>query len=220
MPRIREPLGAALCAALLSLLASGSGCVQRRSMQWSSFDLVPAGGHPGRASFGCFESCSGSWRAVERADAPSPPHVLLQDGAGAKDDFNLALVTGVTAAEGTLIVRLRAIDGEIDQGGGLAWRAQSPRDYYLVRWNPLENNLRAYVVKDGVRRMLASDGVELADGWHTLAVTFDDERIEVSLDDRVMVLAFDHAAELPAGRYGVWTKADARTEFDDLRLVD
>ncbi len=213
------PRAARRVVALLVAVAL-AGCVQRRSLRWGSFELEPAGGAPDRASFGRFETCSGDWKVVDRVDVPSPPQALQQDRVGAKDDFNLALVTGVVAESGTLSVQLRALDGVIDQGGGLVWRAQSPRDYYLARWNPLEKNLRAYVVKDGVRRMLASEGVELGEGWHAMAVTFDGSRFTVALDGVTCVTTLDHVAELPAGRFGVWTKADARTQFDDLAIAD
>lgn len=209
-----------LVTATASVLAGAlSGCSYHHVSSWSNFELVAPDPAGNRASWGLFETVSGDWKVVDRVDVPSPPQAVQQDHVGAKDDFNLLLVTGAKAEAGTLSVRLRALDGTIDQGGGLVWRAQSPRDYYLARWNPLENNVRAYVVKDGVRTMLASEGVELGDGWHALAITFDDDRIEVALDGQVK-LAFDHSAQFPAGRFGVWTKADARTQFDDLAIAD
>jgi hypothetical protein len=205
---------AALAAAVFA-----SACTQHRSFGWTRFAIEPAGGQPGVVSAGGFEACSGDWKAVDRVDAPTPPQVLQQDRVGAKDDFNLALVTGFSADQGTLSVKLRALDGEIDQGGGLVWRAQSPRDYYLARWNPLEKNVRCYVVKEGVRTLLGSAGVELGEGWHALLVAFDGARIAVTLDG-VERLVVAHSAELPEGRFGVWTKADARTQFDDLEIAD
>ncbi len=195
------------------------GCITRHELRWSNFELVAPDAASNRASLGLFETVSGDWKVVDGADFPSPPQAVQQDRVGVKADFNLLLVTGATAAAGTLSVRLRALDGEIDQGGGLVWRARSSSDYYLARWNPLEKNVRAYVVKNGERTMLASEGVELGEGWHTIAVTFDDDRIEVALDGQVK-LAFDHAAEFPPARFGMWTKADARTQFDDLRWQD
>lgn len=204
----------ALAAALLV-----TGCAQHRSFGWTRFSVEPAGGQSGVVSAGAFEACSGDWKAVERVDAPTPPYVLQQDRAGAEGDFNLALVTGFSADQGTLSVKLRALDGAIDQGGGLVWRAQTPRDYYLARWNPLENNVRCYVVNHGVRTLLASAGVELDAGWHELSVTFTDDRIRIAID-HVERMVVEHAAQWPGGRFGVWTKADARTQFDDLGIED
>jgi hypothetical protein len=53
--------------------------------------------------------------------------------------------------------------------------------------------------------------------WHKLAVRMRGERIECELDGRLLLEASD-ATFAGAGRIGLWTKADARTAFDDLAL--
>ena len=233
-----QRISCARAVALLSALTL-AGCQTHRTIGWSRFVVVPAGAPAGLAVPGSFEALRGIWVARERADAPSPPQVLQQDRQGENADFNLALLTGFSADAGKVSVQLRAIDGEHDQGGGLVWRAQGMNDYYLVRWNPLEKNLRAYVVRNGERKMLKSVGVDFGDAWHRLDVEFDSEKFTVSLwsgETRVsgsvetvvkMVgpgacVSFGVACipELPAGRVGVWTKADARTLFDDFVLAD
>jgi len=211
---LRWPLLLLLCLPLLH-----SGCITSRLLTWHDFVLEPAGGTPNQASYGHFEACSGEWIVAYASDAPSPPSVLQQEGKAGEESFNLALLTGLSVDEGCVSVRFRALDGEIDQGGGLVWRAQGAADYYLVRFNPLEENLRLFVVRAGVRTLVASATVKLAAGWHELAVDFDARRVVVRLDGEVR-LDEEHAALLPAGRLGVWTKADARTQFDDFLFLD
>ena len=211
--------GAAALLLLLLPAVAPSGCVASRLRSWRDFVLEPASAAAGRASYGHFETCSGAWVVASAADAPSPPRVLQQDGKSEKESFNVALLTGLAAGEGCVSVRFRALDGEIDQGGGLVWRAQGAADYYLARFNPLEDNLRLYVVQSGVRTILSSATVKLGAGWHELAIDFDARRVAVRLDGSVRLEA-DHDALLPAGRLGVWTKADARTQFDDFLFLD
>jgi hypothetical protein len=46
-------------------------------------------------------------------------------------------------------VKIKAIAGEEDMGGGLVWRYIDNKNYYIVRCNPLENNIRLYCVVNG-----------------------------------------------------------------------
>jgi hypothetical protein len=52
-------------------------------------------------------------------------------------------------ADGAIEVRLKAMAGSIDQGGGIVWRVRNRDNYYITRWNPLENNIRLYHVFKG-----------------------------------------------------------------------
>ena len=72
----------------------------------------------------------------------------------AKNDdatFNVALVEGTSYKDVDLSVRLKAVAGELDRGGGLVWRAKDKKNYYIARYNPLEDNFRVYKVEDGKR---------------------------------------------------------------------
>jgi len=160
---------------------------------------------------------SGSWHAAEAADAPSPPRVWMQDGAGAESEFNLALCEEHPPLNADVHVALRAVDGQHDQGGGLVWRARDARNYYLARWNPLEGNLRAYKVVDGTRTQILDKPVQAGPGWHKLRVWFLRERIEIWFDEK-SAGEFGDATFLTPGMVGLWTKSDARTQFDDLEI--
>jgi len=160
---------------------------------------------------------SGSWHAVEAADAPSPPLVWMQQQAGAESETNLALGEEHPPLSADVHVQLRAVEGQFDQGGGIVWRARDERNYYLARWNPLEGNLRAYKVVDGVRTQLADKAVKAGPGWHKLRVWFARERIEIWFDGE-STGEFKDTTFLTPGMVGLWTKSDARTQFDDLEI--
>lgn len=162
-----------------------------------------------------------TWEVADSAGAPSAPHALSLSYPNHKqyDSFNLCWTPTLQFGDGTLEVSVCARSGKEDQGGGLLWRAAGPDDYYVVRLNPLEGNLRLYVVQRGNREMLASaDAKADKDRWYRLSVTHVGTRIECRVDGRLL-LTVDDPTLPAAGGVGVWTKADAATDFDDLLVV-
>lgn len=158
-----------------------------------------------------------TWQARADAATISPPNVLALTAPNHDVDhrFNLFWTDGALA-DGRIAVAVRADGGIVDQGGGPMWRVQDADNYYLCRFNPLESNFRVYVVKDGVRRQLATALADVAVGtWHRVEAAFVGDRITCSLDGRVLLEARD-ATIRGGGGHGLWTKADARTTFDDL----
>ncbi len=162
---------------------------------------------------------SGSWHSVEVPDAPSPTRVWMQQACSGAAQFNLALCEEHPPLNADVRVRLRAVEGELDQGGGIAWRARDEKNYYLARWNPLEQNLRAYKVVDGTRTQLLDKPVKAGPGWHTLRVWFSREKAEIWFDGQSQG-EFADTSFLSPGMVGLWTKADARTQFDDLEILE
>lgn len=158
----------------------------------------------------------GDWQVETAEGAPSGTRVLVQRASNGSPIFNVALVDGSSHADVDIHVRLRARQGRIDQGGGVVWRAKDARNYYIARYNPLEDNLRVYTVKNGRRNQLQSADVRLNhDAWHTLRVKMVGDHIQCFLDgEKRLDVRDDTFAD--AGMVGLWTKADAVTEFDDL----
>ena len=112
---------------------------------------------------------------------------------------------------------MRAVAGEVDRGGGLIWRARDAKNYYIARYNPLEDNFRVYKVQDGKRTQFQSAKVPGDEAWHTLRVTMAGPRITCRLDGKTLLEVED--ATLPdAGMIGLWSKADAQSYFDDLTV--
>lgn len=161
---------------------------------------------------------SGSFALVEDATAPHGPRVVAQLSQGQVSVFNVALAPDKTGADVTaLAVSLRAIDGAIDRGGGLVWRARDARNSYVARWNPLESNVRAYTVVDGKRTQIASAEAPSDAGWHELRVALDGAKITVSIDGATAFEVEDATFDA-GGKAGLWTKADARTHFDGFTI--
>jgi hypothetical protein len=161
---------------------------------------------------------AGDWQVIRTDKATSPPYVLAQlQGKGAEHAYKLALVQSTEAEDIDLSVNILPISGQADMGGGLIWHAADDRNYYLVRANPLEQNIRIYRVANGVRHMIKNfDHIIDVRQWHSLRVQMRGCDILVSFDDQPVLTLCDQA--FTKGRIGLWTKSDAVTYFDDLRL--
>jgi hypothetical protein len=172
---------------------------------------------PGSVAAG-FSSTVGQWQVKTDATAPSKPNVLAQLAKNSRDAFNLALSTETSLRDLDVRVKMRAIGGTTDQGGGLVWRARDSRNYYVARYNPLEGTYRLYKVHNYGLVQLASAEIMSVSGWHTLRVVMVGDHIECYLDG-TKYLDLRDATFGEAGRIGLWTKADAQTYFDDLTVM-
>lgn len=165
---------------------------------------------------GYIDAPRGRWEIQEITDSPARSRALVQAANSPRPYFNLAVVSDSKFQDLKLSVRFKPLSGQVDQGGGLVWRYQDPENYYIARANPLENNFRVYKVVGGKREMLQSADVSVSSGqWHTLTVTMRGNRIVCELNGRKYLDARDETFKA-AGQVGVWSKADARTAFDDL----
>lgn len=163
---------------------------------------------------------SSKWEIAEDITAPSGKNVLaLVYSANSGETFNICWTDKLAFRDGEVSVRLKAVRGTEDQGGGVIWRVKDKNNYYVARVNPLEKNLRLYYVKAGKRKLLAGRKTDIpAREWHTMKVTQKGRHIEVFLDNKKMLDA-DDPAFTGAGGVGLWTKADAVTSFDNLSVL-
>lgn len=167
----------------------------------------------GKAPAG-FRQEVGEWKVVS-ADGEK---VLAQQAKNSNSVFNLAFVSDSKAKDVDLSVRMKANAGETDQGGGLVWRGKDKNNYYLARFNPLEDNFRLYKVEGGKRSMFLNADIKATPGWHTLRVTMKGDQMETFFDGKKYHEHKD--ATFPgAGMIGLWSKADAQSYFDDLTLI-
>jgi len=191
------------------LLGVVPGTPQPQARAWN-FDRDKAGTLPQG-----FVAAAGDWKVAAHATAPSAHNTLAQWAKNERPVFNVVLATDTDFKDVELSVRLQAMGGQIDQGGGLVWRARDARNYYIARYNPLENNFRVYKVVDGSRTQLGSADIPRSEGWHTLRVIMRGDAIECSYDGKKYLEVSD-AAFPGSGKIGLWSKADAQTLFDDL----
>jgi len=160
-----------------------------------------------------------AWRVVEDATAPSGGKVLAQTSTDKTSSrFPLCVYEGLTAADVEVSVRFKPVSGTVDQAAGLVARYRDRDNYYIVRANALENNVRLYKVERGKRQQFAGADVKVpASVWQTLTWEVKGSHFRVFLNDDLLFEA-DDATFNNAGKVGLWTKADSVTYFDDLTV--
>jgi len=126
-----------------------------------------------------------------------------------------------------LKVKMKGVNGKIDQGGGFVWRFIDANNYYVVRANPLEDNVVLYKVENGKRtdlpvlgkgRTYGVDVEPLGYGWNDLKLTVLDELFTIYLNGKQIFQVKDETFT-NAGKVGLWTKADAVSYFDDFQVT-
>ena len=137
---------------------------------------------------------------------------------GPRPLFNLCVVKDSKHADVDLAVEVKAVKGEIDQGGGVVWRYRDANNYYITRWNPLGNQFSrlsrgrrqanaARQCRHHARRRPVAHRPGGARGKH----------IQCYLDGQLLLDVRDDTIR-DAGAIGLWSKADAVTWFDNLTL--
>jgi hypothetical protein len=168
------------------------------------------------------------WEVLVDETAPSRPNVLGQISTDrTAGRFPLAIWNSATLRDGTVTVKFKAISGSVDQGAGLIWRYQDPKNYYIVRANALENNVVLYKVQNGERVALAPKGaVSNAYGvkhrvpkqtWTALSVRFKGPVFTVSLDGETL-FSVEDSTFTGFGKTGLWTKSDSVIYFDNFQI--
>jgi hypothetical protein len=197
---------------MVFLMLTGGLAAQTSEKAWN-FDADKQGGIPEG-----FTVVLGDWKIAADADAPSRPNVLAQLGKNSGSVFNLILVSGTSNKNVEISVKMKAVGGKEDQGGGLVWRARDSNNYYVARYNPLEDNYRLYKVEQGRRIQLQNADIKHSEGWHTLRVTMEGDHIQCYYDGGKYLDVKD-ATFQAVGKIGLWTKADAQSHFDDLTMA-
>lgn len=160
-----------------------------------------------------------SWVIQEDPTAPSGSNVLAQTSADQTDyRFPICVYDKFTAKDVEVSVKFKAVSGTVDQAAGLVARFKDKDNYYVVRANALEDNVKLYKVVGGSRKPFAGTNVKVSLGaWHTLALAIKGRHFEIFFDGRLLFTADDRTFK-EAGKVGLWTKADSVTYFDDLRV--
>ena len=122
-----------------------------------------------------------------------PGRLAIVDDAGAlngralaqmsKDRFPLAIYKPVSAQNLDGDIRFKPASGEIYRAGGVAIWLITPNDYYVVRANALEDNVRFYRVIKGEREQIAGANVKVTSGWwHSLGLRAEGNHVTVAFD--------------------------------------
>lgn len=132
--------------------------------------------------------------------------------------FPLAIYTPLSIKNGDIAVRFKSVAGKVDQAGGIAMRLIDADNYYVVRANALEDNVRFYRIVKGRREQLEGANVKVAgNAWHTLGLKAEGDRFTVMFDGKQLFTTTDRTIA-DAGKVALWTKADSVTRFDRIEI--
>ena len=176
-----------------------------------NFDSYAVGKIPGD-----FEAILGDWVVA----ASDKGNLARQSGMFGDGDFPRVVVRQLTFLNPHVKVRCKPESGGADRACGLMFRFQDSDNYYITRANALENNVRLYFVKGGVRTMFANADLAVTSGaWHTLEAFAQGGDFKIAWDGQQIIAAHDETFKA-AGKVGLWTKADSVTAFDDLEATE
>ncbi len=162
-----------------------------------------------------------TWQVIKDKSALSGKKVLalMDTKQSSGDSFNLCWTKNILLTDGEIEVELKSVKGEEDQGGGVIWRALDKNNYYIARFNPLENNFRFYYVKNGKRKKMKNADVKLPAGkWDKLKIVQRGNKFEGFLNGKKLIEGTDDTFTKQGG-VGLWTKADAVTSFNNFTVT-
>ena len=132
--------------------------------------------------------------------------------------FPLAIYTPLSVKNGDVVVRFKSVAGKVDQAAGVVMRLIDADNYYVVRANALEDNVRFYRMVKGKREQLEGANIKVAANvWHTLGLKAEGENFTVTYDGKQLFTATD-STFADAGKFALWTKADSITRFDRIEI--
>ena len=164
------------------------------------------------------------WVVAEAADAPSPGNgagkVLMQaDDDDTNHRYPCVLSTAGRFGDVRVEVMGKGISGNRDRSFGVIVRALDERNYFVARCNTVNENVRLYRFVDGVRKDLAEwEGSAKPGVWHYLALEVRGDRLTVFFNGKQILQHTDATFPEP-GRVGLWTKAEAVSQFDDFKAT-
>lgn len=217
---------------VLALALSGCGEPPPPRVAGASTPQLPMAGGPTSAAFDADtvdQAPSGftvhtigpgrpsQWLVKKAPDAPSGGQVLMQcDNDDTNHRYPCVLSNAGRYGDVRVEVKGKGISGDRDRSFGVIARAIDEKNYYVARCNTVNENVRLYHFIDGKRTELAEWEGSAAPGvWHTIALEVKGDRLTVFFNGKKIIEKQD--ATLPGpGRVGLFTKAEAVSQFDDF----
>jgi hypothetical protein len=201
------------------VLVTAATQAQQRATQVDIARMPPGAAPPGFSFGHTGQGPPGDWRVVSDPSAATQKAIAQTSQDRTDYRFPLAIYDAVAAKNIEVTVRFKPVGGTVDEAGGIAVRLASPDDYYVVRANALEDNIRFYRVVKGRRQQIqGADLKVVANQWHALGLRAEGDRFMVSFDGTPLFTAEDGTFTGP-GKVALWTKADSVTHFDTISIA-
>jgi hypothetical protein len=212
-------------ATLLDMQLALSAQADIKIQEWK-FDGDPAGSFPSGFVAVSLNSDAVQWLVAEDPRASSPPHVLAWLGSQpAATEPQLIFMEGVESANIDLTVRIKAVSIGEGQGGGVVFRADDARSYFVVWLSPQDQLLRLEKILKGQAALLQDLRVDSAAPakWHTLRVVIQGPVLEAIFDNRQFLSAREDTWQFGTykkGKVGLWARGGTPIYFDTVRYID
>lgn len=186
----------------------------------SSLATVPEG----FSQEGGGQAGQGGWLVSKDTTAPSGPNLVEQQlTCGEGLCYQLLSVDGVTAEYVDLSVRMKMRLGTPSGKAGLAYGIQDANNFYAVVVEPKNNEIVAYVVKDGLPTEIARETLIVEPSeWHFLRIQrntiVSKEFTEIFFDHHLMIDVYDQSFK--KGKIGLVAMGDGAFSFDNLRAME
>ncbi len=131
--------------------------------------------------------------------------------------FPLAIAKNSEIGDGTITLKVKSVEGNIDRAGGIAFGLKDVGNYFVLRVNALEDNvmLFEYINNKRIPRARTNKKIE-SNEWYALRVEVRGNHIKGYVDDELLIDY--HTDRDMRGYVGIWTKADSVTYFDKLAV--
>jgi hypothetical protein len=204
---------------IAAMLGSNDAFAQKAATHIDIAAMQPGAAPPGFTFARTGGGAAGEWRVVADPGAAAQKAIAQTSKDTTDYRFPLAVYEPISAKNVDVVVRFKSVAGTVDQAAGIALRLTTPDDYYVVRANALEDNVRFYRVVNGRRQELKGSNTKVAGNqWHTLGLRAEGERFTVSFDGKALYTAEDKTLA-NAGKVALWTKADSVTHFDTITIT-
>ncbi len=181
-------------------------------------EIVANGVEISLADCGAGGAAQSDWAVIADTTASSGTAIEYIRATATEAAGGLAICRAAALQNGDLSLRFKSSSGASHQGGGLALRMATPKDYYLVKVDVRRNRALLLLISNGLEEEIVGvDADVAADVWHTLAVRAQDDRFAVYLDGAWIFTGYDKTFP-HAGAIGLWAEPNSITRFDRIMM--
>jgi hypothetical protein len=174
------------------------------------------------------EGKPGSWKllldevTVPSTDSNAPTSalktVVAQTASDKTDEhYPLLILSDDLYNDFTFTVRVKIVGGTTEQMAGIAFRMNDDRDFYVLRINALNKNVRFYQFTRRGEKVYSADANVVKDKWYELSVKCTGSTLNFFLDGNEVLPPFTEAM-FSSGKVGLFTKSDSISYFADARI--
>ncbi len=174
-----------------------------------TFDADRVGDEPQGA-----EALSGTWTVRAEPDAPTQPNALCQTGTTGPSVLALA---NTVYTDAVLTAHLKSVSDQQSPAGGLTFRVQDAKNYYLALANAKDGKVSLQKYVDGQPSSIKEVQAQVQpDQWQELRAELVGNRLRVFLSGQPMIEVTDNTFK--NGMVGLGTGAGSAICFDDAEV--